>query len=245
MPSVALALEPISTDRPDFVESSLVVGSGMVQIETSVLNEHGHGINIWSTPTLLRIGINDRVEMRFESDGFVSQQNRAFPAFNETDVADASIGIKWHQLDAGEGANWVPSLAWLVHLDIPTGGAAYRGEAVIPSVRWVAEWEIDENWSFGAMPGFSWSTDSEGHREPRGVLGLVLGRQLTTNTRGLVELFAPEINLNGTSETPVSLKAGWAWTPNPDLQFDTALSSGLNDDAPDTSVTIGLSKRFR
>ena len=44
----------ISTDRPDFVESSQVVGRGRLQLETSVQWERDHGVRTLTTPTLLR-----------------------------------------------------------------------------------------------------------------------------------------------------------------------------------------------
>jgi DNA-binding CsgD family transcriptional regulator len=65
--------DSISTDRPDFVESSQVVGKGRVQLETSVQwdrlrNDTTHE-RTFSTPTLLRIGLGDTTELRIETDG--------------------------------------------------------------------------------------------------------------------------------------------------------------------------------
>jgi hypothetical protein len=58
--------EPLATDRPDFVESSDVVGAGRFQIETSVAFERskvdGTREKLRATPTLLRIGIGDTLE---------------------------------------------------------------------------------------------------------------------------------------------------------------------------------------
>ncbi len=63
----------IVTDRPDFVESSNVVGRGRFQIETSVLAERdksdGVRARTYSMPTLLRYGVGDVLELRLETDG--------------------------------------------------------------------------------------------------------------------------------------------------------------------------------
>ena len=60
-------------DRPDFVESSDVVGKGRVQLETSVAWERDRAgavkTRLASTPTLLRIGTGEDWELRFETDG--------------------------------------------------------------------------------------------------------------------------------------------------------------------------------
>jgi hypothetical protein len=72
-PAMAAGEEPIVTDRPDFVESSQVVGKGRLQIETSLAAERdragGATERTTSTPTLLRIGASDSIELRLETDG--------------------------------------------------------------------------------------------------------------------------------------------------------------------------------
>lgn len=56
----AEAEEPIKTDRPDFVESSDVVGKGRFQVETSFAFERNKDAGVrdrtTTTPTLLRFG---------------------------------------------------------------------------------------------------------------------------------------------------------------------------------------------
>jgi len=71
----ARALEPIDTDGPDFVESSEVVPKGHFQYEvdlTSVRNRRSatHRTTI-STPTLLKYGAADKVELRIAPEGYV------------------------------------------------------------------------------------------------------------------------------------------------------------------------------
>src|SRR5690349_10760629 len=65
--------DSIEADRPDFVESSKVVGKGRLQLETSMLLERersGEGRErTLSTPTLLRIGVSRELELRVETEG--------------------------------------------------------------------------------------------------------------------------------------------------------------------------------
>lgn len=240
------AREPISTDRPDFVESSLVVGDGMTQVETSVACERAEaGSHLWNTPTLLRMGINDALELRLETEGVVSAQDGASPAFAEAGVADVSLGVKWHHQDGGKTGSWRPSSAWLLHVDLPTGGSPYRSEHATPSLRWVAEWQLAEGWSIGVMPGLAWTDDGGRGRTAKGIFGLAVGREITSNLRGFAELAVPEIARNDDGGTVASLNTGLAWRLGPDTQLDAAIGLGLNGNSPESAVTIGLSHRFR
>ena len=71
----ARAADSITTDRPDFVESSDVVGRGRVQIETGLGFERNEADGLKtrtrSTPTLLRLGFRDDMEFRVETDGLL------------------------------------------------------------------------------------------------------------------------------------------------------------------------------
>lgn len=73
--TVARAADTIATDRRDFVESSDVVGKGRVQVETGFASERnkvdGARSRMAVTPTLLRLGFNDLLEVRVETDGAV------------------------------------------------------------------------------------------------------------------------------------------------------------------------------
>lgn len=143
MPASASADDPIATDRPDFVESSAVVGKGRLQVESSVAVERNGSDDeretVWSTPTLLRFGVTDSIELRVESDGALRQRTSAPGSTGATKrgYADLSIGMKWHAMDARDQ---LPSVAMLLHADLSTGSAAFSDEGTRPSARVVAEW---------------------------------------------------------------------------------------------------------
>ena len=128
--------DKIATDRPDFVESSVVVGRAIVQIETSVAQERNKANGLrertFSTPSLLRVGVSDSVELRLETDGhMVMHTDSGATSTSERGYADASFGVKWHALDA-KGA--LPSLGWLAHLDLASGSRAFRGRRGAPLI---------------------------------------------------------------------------------------------------------------
>lgn len=91
--------DSIATDRPDFVESGAVLDKGVFQLETSLAWEEDRrdGLTTRSrtTPTLLRYGIGNALEVRLESDGATRQKViGGEDGVSESGVADASLGVK-------------------------------------------------------------------------------------------------------------------------------------------------------
>lgn len=210
----------IATDRPDFVESSQTVGRGRFQFETSVSRD----ATTWGSPTLLRYGISERVELRFETDGV--QRTRY-----ATGMADAALGVKWH-VRQGVGV--------LVHADLPSGSPLFRGRGVRPSLRGVAEWELPADFSLGMMPGVIYDEDDAGRRFVTGLFGVTLGHAWTESFRTFVEYSAQEIKASAHGGDFVTVDAGAAYLLRRNWQVDGAVSFGSGA-APDVSFTLGLS----
>ena len=241
IPATAAGDDPIATDRPDFVESSAVVGKGRMQVEASVAVDrtsgNGERETVWSTPTLLRFGVSDTIELRMESDGAIRQRTSA-PGSTTTErgYGDVSLGVKWHAMDARDR---LPSVAVLLHADLSTGSAAFRDEGTRPSARVVAEWELDNDMSLGVMPGIGYEKQYGG--KMFGILGLVVGKAWNDRLRSFFEVSSPHIARSANGGSEASLTVGSAYLVSNNVQVDTALSRGLNSRTADLSLTFGLS----
>lgn len=250
LPAHADGDEPLSTDRPDVVESSQVVGKGRVQIETSVQWERQRGdgprSETLSTPTLLRVGAGKQFELRVETDG--RERIRSSDSAGTSRVAayaDSAVGVKWHAADQeGEGLAARPSIAWLAHADLPTGSRALRGHGVRPSLRMVAEWELADGYALGVMPGLAVESDEAGKRYGFGLLAATVGKDFNERVRGFVELAASQIARAAHGGTEATFDAGLAYLLNKDCQLDVALARGLNRRSPDLRLGVGLSVRM-
>ncbi|HEY0061724.1 MAG TPA: transporter [Telluria sp.] len=239
--------DEIATDRPDFVESSNVVGKGRFQIETSIAAERskhdGVRERLLSTPTLLRIGISDTLELRVETDGRLQARATADggPTFKANGYADTALGIKWHALDAAGNA---PSVGVLAHLDLDSGSAPFRAAGKGGSLRVVGEWELPAGMSLGVMPGVSWQRDDNGERYAAAIFGIVVGKEWNERLRSFLELSAPHIARSGHGGTESTVDVGVAWLVTPTVQLDTAFSRGLTRHTADQALTVGLSVKF-
>lgn len=239
--------DQIVTDRPDFVESSNVVGRGRFQIETSFAADRNKAGGVrersYATPTLLRIGISDTLEARIETDGrmrsVVDDPVAGRQAVNG--YADVALGVKWHMADA-EGAR--PSMGLLAHVDLDSGSSAFRAPGKGGSLRLAAEWELSDDVGLGIMPGIAWQRDDSGARYTSGIFGIVVGKEWGERFRTFIEYSVPHIARGRHGGVVTTVDIGAAYLLTNTVQIDTALSRGLNRNTPDWSWTAGLSIKF-
>lgn len=249
-PFGAQAEDRISTDRPDFVESSLVVGKGRFQIETGFSSERNQADGVkerlTTTPTLLRYGVSDTWEIRLETDGaaYLRSKDLGTSVVTRTHgAADISLGAKWHVQD-GDDEQGRPGMAWLFHADVDTGSEAFRGNGVRPSVRFVAEWELPGDWSVGVMPGVVADKSPEGKRFMSGIAAVTVAKSWTDNFRTFVELSGQQLASKKYGGNVVTFDAGAAYLIGNDMQVDIVGSWGANRNTPDFQWGVGFSIRF-
>lgn len=238
------AAEEIATDRPDVVESSEVVGKGRVQVETSYATEreskHAPKTRVQATPTLLRIGLTDTLEARIETDGYTQVKTwEGGESASESGLSDLALGIKWHVRTPAENESG-PSMAWLFHVDTPTGSKAFRGSGLRPSARLVSEWDFN-SWSLGVMPGLYVDKDDADKRYVGGILAIVVGKPITDKFRIFGEWAGHQLTTDSHGGNVITGNLGMAYLLSNTVQIDMAVSKGLTDAAPKQAMTFGLS----
>lgn len=246
----ARAADALVTDRPDFVESSDVVGRGRVQIETGLGFERNEADGLKtrtrSTPTLLRLGFRDDMEFRVETDGLLrtrTQDQATGLTQTERGTADTSIGIKW-RVQEGDEARGTPGMAWLAHVDLDTGSKAFRGQGLRPSLRFVAEWDLPHDMSIGVMPGVVADKADDGSRFASGLFAVTLGKGWSPAWHTFVEIAAQQLASRAHGGNVVSFDFGATYLVNDALQLDLSASRGLTRDTPDLQWGVGVSYRF-
>lgn len=245
--AVAHAEDSIATDRPDVVESSEVVGKGRFQIETSFAAEreakNSPRARTYSTPTLLRIGVSENVELRMETDGLMRMSTwDAGEKTTKEGISDIAFGLKWHVKSPPENESG-PSMAWLFHFDAPTGTREFRGHGIRPSARLVSEWDFG-NWSLGVMPGVYVDHNDQNKRYIGGIFAVVAGTSLADRLRGFVEFSGQQLTTKKNGGNVVALNAGLAYLITEKIQVDAAVAKGLSSATPKHQWTTGLSMLF-
>jgi len=233
--------DTISTDRPDFVESSDVVGAGRFQVETGMTADRttrdGVTVRTLTTPTLFRLGVGETTELRLETDGWTRERVDGATTHGWSDL---SFGLKWHMQD---GKDATPGIAWLLHVDTATGSKAFRGEGLRPSLRAAIEWDLPDEFSLGVMPGV-YVDRVDGKRFAGGILAATLGKEWSPRWHSFLELAGQQLASKRHGGSVVTLDAGLAFAATPTLQLDIEASHGLTDAAPDLEAGVGVSIKF-
>jgi len=243
------AADAISTDRPDFVESSEALDPGRVQIETGFQSERdaarGTRIRTRTTPTLLRVGLSDTLEFRIETDGLTLERTRdsTLGASSDRGWSDLGIGLKWHAQDGSEESG-TPGMAWLLHVDADTGSSAFRGQGLRPSLRFVAEWDLAHDTSVGVMPGIALDRNADGKRFVSAIFAVTASTAWSPAWATFVELAARQIASKANGGSVVTFDAGATYLVNDSLKLDVSMARGLTHDSPDFAWGVGASVRF-
>ena len=123
------------TDRPDFTESSEVVGHRVVQIESGLTLEQTdrQTRQVTAPQVLVRVGLGPRFEFRFAGDGFVSQSLQT-PAgrVRTSGRSDLEIGGKFKFIDADRAGL---DVAVIPFLSLPTATDGFSSNGYDPGLK--------------------------------------------------------------------------------------------------------------
>jgi hypothetical protein len=224
----------LATDRPDFTESSGVVGRGFVQFETGTTLEFDRGGKTMTAPLgLVRIGVGDRVEIRVSGDGFVA-------ARDARGVSDMEIGAKVRLLHSEK---WGFDAAVIPVITVPTGSAAMSSGAYDPTLKLTYAKSLGRGFDLSGNFNVSRVTDG-GDVYGQRAYSVSVGHDLGGNFGAYWEAYGfSQVEKDGraawTLDTGVSRGLG------ANMQVDVEVGRGLTEAAPDWFVGFGFALRAR
>jgi hypothetical protein len=241
--------EPLVTDRPDFTEASSTVGRGVLQIEAGYTYTYDNNAGV-STRThsfaepLVRYGfLTDWLELRF-AQNYVEETQRGGGMTSVAKGADdLYLGMKIG-LTPQEG--WLPEMAVIPQMFVPSGSAAHNAGRVRPGVNWLYGWDVNEFIGMGGSSQFNVALDAgtnDNYLEFAQSFTVVFA--LTERLGLYTEWFAFFPSGADTDKPRHFFDGGFTYLVNNDLQLDIRAGKGLNDAAEDYFVGTGFSIRFR
>lgn len=237
-------LGELVTDRPDFTESSQVVGPRILQLELgSALEFDGAGDDRSRTFTaplaLLRLGVSRTVELRFSADGDVfNAYGRGLGRVNVSGGSDMELGMKWAFLEK-PGAGF--AMAVIPMLSMPIGSEVMTSGTYDPTVKLTWAKDLPRDLALSGNVNVSRLSDTDG-RFTEQAYSLSLGHSLVGPWNAYGEAYGFV-----TSGRDV----GQAWTVNGGItrgiggnfQIDVEAGRGVTAAAPNWFVSFGMAVR--
>ena len=205
-------------DRPDFTESSQVVGKNILQVEsgytyteTDPLTDHTAG------ELLIRYGVIDFLELRFGVNSYVWQE------YDEEIIDgkdDGSFGIKINLLKGSDTFNlFSPSAALIIGTSIPVGNNDLTSDRFEPEAKLALSWVFTEWLELGVNANYARS-GAEGEEFNQYSASGALGIGITDTIGCFLEYygFYPESKDGHDSHY---LNGGFTLLVHPRVQIDT------------------------
>jgi hypothetical protein len=240
--------EPLVTDRPDFTEASTTVGLGVAQIEFGYTytynNDAGDSAatNSYGEP-LLRYGIlADWLELRLAV--FPTHQ-RTTTSGNRDHVSGAEDMYAGFKIALTPQECWLPEMAIIPQMNIPTGSGAFTSDSVEPGLNWIYSWELSDCISTAGSSQGNRRIDDTGDAYFEYAQSWTVAYTLTDTVGAYTEWYGLIPSGADTTLPEHYFNGGFTLLLSNDVQFDIRAGVGLNDAADDYFVGSGFSIRFQ
>jgi len=230
----------ISGDRPGFLNSSTLVGTGIWQVETGLNFDHArHSSDSASLPTALRYGWSEELELRASTSGWNRVDAHGAP--DAAGLGPLTIGVKaplprdWADLDL----HWADSVAWVAELRLPGGTQDESDGSFSPSLSAVASWTASELWQAGATLGLAYEPDDASM-----VLNFAASASAPIEERTSIFFECGWFPQTRGGSDPLYVGSGLIFLPTNDVQLDLSFDAGLGDANGDWLAGVGLCWRW-
>jgi len=236
--------EPLVTDRPDFTESSVTVGRGVLQVEMGYTftedESAGVGTRSHSYPeTLFRYGVlAEWLELRV---GW-NYANETAAGATDSGSEDIYLGFK---IALTPQCDWLPEMAILPQATVPTGADPFSADEFLPGLNWVYSWELTDSLSTAGSTQFNRAIDDvTGEAYTEWAQSWAVAASLTEDLGTYAEWYAFFPHSADTAKPEHYLNGGFTYLLSNNVQWDIRAGVGLNEAADDYFVGTGLSVRF-
>jgi hypothetical protein len=236
-------------DRPGLGTPACTMDRGHAALELGLLDwtHDGDGADetdeIAGGDVLLRYGVTESLEVQFGWTAYTHVRTRSGIVADSTNgVGDLLVAARQNLLHP-DGSGF--SIALMPYATLPTGsdgiGAGdWGGGLIVPM-----SYALAGGFSLGFTAEADAAVDEDGdgrHLAYSGIIGLDI--PITGALGATVELSAgrDEDPSGHSTEVLAGLSAGWM--PSDDLQLDVGANVGLNGNAADLELYVGIARRF-
>ncbi|HEX6223506.1 MAG TPA: transporter [Chryseolinea sp.] len=231
----------IVTDRPDQTEAPSLVPTGGLQVElgTSIENDKIEDVKVTNytyATALIKYGINKNFELRVISEylGQRVELNEA-KVVNAAGASPLALGVKIKIAD--EHKFW-PQAAFIGHINLKSGSSEFARDYTAADFRFTFAHTLSEQFSLSYNLGAEWNGETP---DATFLYTLSLGYLITDRLGAYIEMYSffPE-----DSEADHRIDGGLTFKITPVVQWDISAGFGLNEIAPDSFISTGISFRL-
>jgi hypothetical protein len=224
--------DQITTDRPNVVNSPLVVPAGSLQLENGLTWTQSERSQVLDgTETLMRLGLVRCTEFQL----LVPNYQWSFGGRAASGFGNVGLAFK-HQLGPLPGGF---ELAAVGGIEFPSGATDVSGPGYNAFIQVPWAHELADGFSVQGMFAVTWFT-SQPEQNPTFQPTLGIGKQLGDRADALIEYFGDY----GHQRPSQVLETGATYRFTEHQQVDFQTGFGLNSASPDHFFGIGYSIRF-
>jgi len=225
-------------DRPGMATGTGVMPFKAVMWETGFQGDWAGAHAVTLPTTMFRFGITKFAELRLEFDGGLAETE---PKKFEYEVAPLIIGTKVRVFDGSDEHKWIPQVALMANLAVPSTKGLADTTHVAPSIYALFNNDVTDWLSVGYNVGAEWDGLSQ---IPSTFLAVCLGFSITDNLGAFVESYNYFTKYDRhKTECEANLDFGFNWTVHPKVQLD--MYAGFNCQDPKAYSMVGLGVAWR
>jgi hypothetical protein len=231
----------IITDRPDQTESPSLVPRGGVQVELGAAIESDKVENVKFTnytyaTALIKYGINENFELRLINEylGSKTKLNESKPTLTNG-ISPLALGVK---IKIAEEKGFWPQTSFIGHINLKTGSSNFAPHYTAADFRFTFAHTLSDRFSLSYNLGAEWNGETP---DAAFLYTLSVGYVITPRLGAFIESYSffPE-GYKGDHR----IDAGLTFKFSPLVQWDVSGGIGLNEIAPDSFISTGISFRL-
>lgn len=248
-PPPASQRPPMTSDRPLHTLQSGLVGKWVFQFENGFdfasVWQGGKHYLLYTTPTKIRVGVHDRIELFVYTDAFATMIALGdYP--DEFGFADAAAGVKMNFARGGGWAGFEPMITLHVSLSFPIGTTGFTLKTYVPKAIISFHWKVPGDLIVAGNIGSQMLMTTDKKRYFEGIYGASVQRPwtpLTERVGNFLEAYGA-LAFSPEARTTVNINGGFYFNVDEHFRVDLAARAGLYGETPGVAGTVGVTIRL-